>query len=145
VKGLPVDRIEDRDVRPVMMSAKVNLVGRKTAQATDLSWDMMSDGDGTDLKAANTSRKEGDRGKWYSARSKKVSGDSVAAYIQLDRPREINKRNVLVLVAEDMMECNRSGEASQRRKDLHFDVGFRIQMTARVRVLKGTARLETLD
>jgi hypothetical protein len=118
-----------------MMAAEVNLVGGKTAQATDLGSDMVTNGDGTDLKAADAGRKEGDSGKLCSARSEKVSGDSVAAYIQLDQPREIIERNILVLVAEDVVKCDRSREATQPSKYLHFDVCFRIQMTARVWVL----------
>jgi hypothetical protein len=122
VEGLPVDHVEDRDIRAVMMPAKINFVGRKMAQATALGEDMMGNRDGPDLlKATNTGRKEWDAGKGFIVSSNEVGGDSVTSNIKLYRPREILERNFLVLVAEDVMKGDRRGETVQSSEGLQFN------------------------
>jgi hypothetical protein len=55
MKGFPVDGIKHRDVRPMMVSPKVDLVGGQSAETAELSREVVGDRDSPNGETTDTS------------------------------------------------------------------------------------------
>jgi hypothetical protein len=55
MKGLPVDGIKHSDVRPMMVSPKVDLIGGQTAETADLGREVVGDRDSPNFETTDTS------------------------------------------------------------------------------------------
>jgi hypothetical protein len=139
VERVPVDRIEDGDVWPIVVLAQIGTVRRKATIAAELGGNMVSDRNGPNLKAAFASGEEGDSREPVRGGCQNGGCNPITFNVQLDRPGEVFFGDIVVLMTVNVMKDDRDGEAGKQRQDLEFKIHFGIKITAGVRISQGAA------
>jgi hypothetical protein len=114
VERVPVDIIEDGDVWPIMVLAQTGTVQRKKTVASELGGNVVSDGNGANLKAAFASGEEGDGREPVLGGLKNGGCNPIALNVQLDWPGELVFADIVVLMTVNVMKDAETGKQARR-------------------------------